>query len=457
MGRLLRTIVATALAVVQLAATTGHASAAAPDVRDLVAAVPGVRIISETTVSGLRYFVLGYRQPVDHRRPERGTFEQRISLLHRDADRPTVLHTSGYDLSGPGLSEPARLVEGNQISTEQRFFEPSRPQPADWRDLTIWQAANDHHRVVRAFRSIYRAAWLSTGASKGGMTSVYHRRFFPRDVDATIAYVAPNDVIDHHDAYAEFIAEAGDDPACRARLDGVQRQVLQRRGEFTARMVASGNSYSRIFGTPDKALDLMVIETPFTFWQYSTQADCASVPGDGATTDELYAFLDAVVGVGFFSDEGIDPYVVYYQQAGTQLGYPAVREDHLADLLLHRGQDVPRSFVPRDIPVRHQPGVMVDVDAWVRWQGSTLLFVHGENDPWGAEPFRLGPGTRDSFSFTVPGGNHGANIAKLPEPQSARAAATVRRWAGVDAPAAAGRGADLPDPDQVRFALRPRL
>jgi hypothetical protein len=64
-----------------------------------------------------------------------------------------------------------------------------------------------------------------------------------------------------------------------------------------------------------------------------------------------------------------------------------------------------------------------------------MLFVYGQNDPWGAEPFRLGKGSRDSYVFWAPGANHGANIAKLTDDDKAEATAEVLEWAGV-APAA---------------------
>jgi hypothetical protein len=57
--------------------------------------------------------------------------------------------------------------------------------------------------------------------------------------------------------------------------------------------------------------------------------------------------------------------------------------------------------------------------------------VYGENDPWSAEKFEPGAGTRDSYWFTVPAGNHYAAIAGLPT--AARAAATkiLQTWLGV--------------------------
>ena len=447
------------LAVLALALTqvVAGVASATPDLKDRLTAIPVLRVISDATAGAYRSFVLGYQQPVDHLRPWRGTFEQRISLLHRGEARPLVLHTTGYDLPGVArAAEPTKLVDGNQISVEQRFFVPSRPQPTDWRDLNIWQAASDHHRIVRAFQRIYRAKWLSTGASKGGMTSIYHRRFFPRDVDGTIAYVTPNDVVDSRDSYGEFIERVGDDDGCNRRLEDVQRQILRNRDEFVARMLARGYVYDRVFGSPQKALEILVLDMPFTFWQYGAQADCALVPGAGATVDQLVAFIDKTVGFDFYNDRGIAPYTPYYYQAGTQLGSPLADESHVAGLLRYPGSSVPRSMVSADIEMRFQPGVMRDIDNWVRSGGSQLLFVYGENDPWSAEPFRLGHGTRDSFCYTVPGGNHGSDIAKLPAPQREAAAKTVRRWAGVKAPVNLA-ALDGPGPDDLsELRRRPR-
>ncbi|NEE46489.1 aminopeptidase, partial [Streptomyces sp. SID8455] len=109
---------------------------------------------------------LKYTQPVDHRRPSRGTFQQRITVLHKDTARPTVFATSGYNVStNPSRSEPTQIIDGNQVSLEYRFFTPSRPAPADWTKLDIWQAASDQHRVFTALKKVYPKKWLATGGS----------------------------------------------------------------------------------------------------------------------------------------------------------------------------------------------------------------------------------------------------------------------------------------------------
>ena len=74
---------------------------------------------------------------------------------------------------------------------------------------------------------------------------------------------------------------------------------------------------------------------------------------------------------------------------------------------------------------------MMDVDRWLKSQGRRMLFVYGENDPWSAEKFEPGPGTRDSHWFTQPGGNHGSSIGGLPAAKRAEATTILQNWMGV--------------------------
>jgi hypothetical protein len=450
MSRLWRSAIAAAV-LVGLIGFARPAAAAEGDILARLQAVPGLTVIAEQPAPApYRFFVLSYTQYADHRHPSAGPFQQRFTLLHKATDRPMVLHTTGYNVPAVQFrSEPTRLVDGNQISVEQRFFTPSRPAPADWSDLTIWQAATDHHRLVAALKPIYTAKWISTGASKGGMTSIYHRRFYPSDVDGTVAYVAPQDVINDEDsAYDRFFATVGTDPACRAALDAVQVEALKRRSELVARYSAWAAENARTFtivGNVDRAFEFMVNGAPWAFWQFSNQSQCGTVPPTTASSDDIWTWLDAVYGWDSNTDQGVEPFVPYYFQAATQLGYPFIKLKHLAKLQHYRGQDVAASYVPDELKVRFQPFTMLDIDLWVKLFGRQLLFVYGGNDPWGAEPFRLGPGTRDSFTYTAVGSNHGANISRLTAAESAAATATVQRWAGAAAPAGFSVSSTLDD------------
>ncbi|GGK37026.1 tripeptidyl aminopeptidase [Pilimelia terevasa] len=418
------------------AAPAAAAPAGAQDILTQLADIPGMTVTEGVGEAGYRSFQLVYRQPVDHGDPSRGTFGQRATLLHRDVARPMVLHTTGYWLGGSKRSEPAQLIEGNQLSTEQRFFRDSTPAPADWSALTIAQAAADHHRFVTALRPLYQAKWLSTGASKGGMTSVYHRRFYPGDVDATVAYVAPNDVDNDEDsAYTRFFATVGDTD-CRARISALQREVLgSRRAALTARVAAAaaaaGQTFDRTVGTADGSLEVATVDALYAFWQYEPAATCDKVPPATATDDEIYGWIDKVAGFAGYTDQGSAQFVPYYYQASAQLGYPTFDLPALAGLLRHPELAHPRAFVPRSIPLpAFDTAAMRDVDSWVRDQGERMMFVNGQFDPWSAEPFRVGAG-RDSFVYEVRGGNHGATVGALSPADRAAAQATLRRWAGV--------------------------
>ena len=421
------------------------------DIRTRLERGPGLTIVDDVPLGdGYRFFRLVFSQPIDHDNPQRGSFSQRLTLLHVDKTLPMVLHTTGYGLLDfPFRAEPTLVIGGNQISVEERFFVPSQPIPADWSTLTIRQAAADHHRIVDAFRTIYTKRWLSTGHSKGGMASVYHRRFYPNDVDGTIVYGAANDVDDVEDsAYTNFFLGVGTDPACRQALTDLQNAVLGARrdallGELGA-LEAAGLTFDQTLGSSDRALEVLVTDLPFLFWQFHGQSLCASIPATTAPDADIVAFIDGVAGFIFYTDQLIAPFVPYYVQAGTELGYPSPSDAQLVGLR-YPGINQPRSFVPTAIPLAFDPAAMPDIDGWVRIQGSKLLFVYGERDPWSAEPFRFGPGTSDSFRYTAPGANHSASLNQLTPLDAQAAVATLQRWAGVGKMSRAPRHAAILD------------
>ncbi|MFI5616770.1 aminopeptidase [Streptomyces sp. NPDC051567] len=435
-------------------AATAAEPAAATDIKDQVLGIPGMTLIEEKPYTGYRFFVLNYEQPVDHRQPWKGTFKQRLTLLHKDVSRPTVFFTSGYNVNpNPRRSEPTTIIDGNQVSLEYRFFTPSRPEPANWANLDIWQAASDQHRLFAELKKLYKKNWLATGGSKGGMTATYYERFYPRDMDGIVAYVAPNDVDNDKDAaYDRFFTKVGT-KECRDKLNAVQREALVRRDalqvKYTEAAAQGGWTFTTV-GDLDRAYEAVVLDYTWAFWQYSLVADCASVPVAATATDQqIWDTVDSISGFSAYTDQGLRTYTPYYYQAGTQLGSPDIKQPHLKGLSRY-GYQPPRNFVPRDIPMTFQPGAMADIDSWVRDNARQMLFVNGQNDPWSAEPFRLGYGARDSYVMTAPGANHGANVAALQEGERVLATAKILKWAGV-APAATladeSKAAPLAKPD----------
>ncbi|MFB9573212.1 S28 family serine protease [Streptomyces yanii] len=426
---------ATAAAPVPSAGPTSavaEAIAQATDVRERLDRIPGLTVVSQTTKEGFPYYTLTLTQPIDHEHPDRGTFKQRLTLWHKSETAPMVLYTGGYSLSS-STREITRLLDANQVSIEHRYFSQSRPATVDWNDLTVQQEASDEHAVVQALKTIYRAKWLGTGASKGGMTQVYHERFYPDDLDAVVAYVAPNDAANNDDSgYEKFFQTVGT-PECRAALNAVQREMLVRRDRMLPRFEATAEQQGLTFqylGSADRAYEFSVLDQVWNFWQSGTYADCPAIPdARAATDDELYTW-SLGHGLSPYADQGngAEGSGPYYRQAAAQLGWADLKFKHLADVRHYPGIYQPNSVLPADMRVGYDGRTIKDVDRWVATRGERMMFVYGQNDPWSAERFK--PSKHDSMLFEAPNSNHGALISKLKPADRAAAEATVKRWAG---------------------------
>ena len=419
--------------------TSPALSAPASEAADLLVrlrALPGVLSVTEaaTRIPGTRFFRIELDQPVDHQHPEGRHFRQRLTLLHRSESAPMVLASTGYGISlSASQRELTYLLQGNQLLVEHRFFTPSAPAPFTWEHLTIAQAAADHHRIVESFKGLYGAKWVSTGASKGGMTSVYHRFFYPEDVDATVPYVAPSSRGPFDARYVEFVHNAGNDPECNEKLSTFQKTALQHREELlplvTATYAPRGVTFD-ILGE-DKALEFSVVELPYAFWQYGNASLCPFIPGADASAEELFGFIEDIVGVGFLGgDSYLTYYAPYYYQAATELGAPRYDERHLHGLLRYPRQDAVTNYPPLEVNKPFDHALMRQVERWVRTDGQRLLFIYGENDPWSTGAFEVRE-RNDSLRLFVPAGNHGSSILQLPEPERTLALDKLQQWMGV--------------------------
>lgn len=425
-----------------------------PDFVDRLLALPGVAQVEAlpTLNAGYHYFVLQFEQPVDHDDPQSPTFLQKVSLLHKDLARPMVEYTSGYwDYYNDRAAELTTLLDANQISIEHRYFAGSRPEPADWSKLTIAQMAHDQHRITTALRMLYTGAVITSGASKGGMTAVYYRRFYPDDVDGTVPYVAPISFGAPDPRYAPFLDTLGPEP-CRQTVRDVATEMLaNRRDALTARAMAQAEmrsfDYTRIALGP--AVESSIFNLEWSFWQYFGVAYCDTVPAPSATDDELFDFLDDVSPVSDNADARIAQFEAYYHQAYHQLGYPDGGAAYLEPYLVYSEADY-LSALPAGQPEYDGGAAMADIDQFVR-QGDRLAFVYGEWDPWTGGKFELGSAT-DSLLVTQVEGTHGAQIRRLAESDRDAVFAKLEAWTGVapKLPPMARTTAAAPEPPPLR-------
>jgi hypothetical protein len=450
------TIAAAVAAVFVMAGLAAPAAAGAASAPSVTAAsdgniinqlkhLPGVTYLGKNPYppAGYQVYELEIRQPIDHHRPWGPTFEQHLELYQRNLAAPMVMYVSGYfnyTFLSPHdtyLSVPADIVGGNQISVESRFYGDSVPHPTLWKYLTIWQEAADEHHVVQVFKKLYHARWLISGVSKGGETAIFHDYYYPHDFAGTFAWSAPSITDTFSHSYDNFLANVGT-ASCRAALLQAQIRALRNRAAFEAKIAAAAKAVHQTFHDwrygLDEEFEVTVLETPFVFWQYG--GDCSAIPGAKATLQQLYNWFNVISDWLGGDDQQSAPYFAYDYQAGTQLGYPIIHERAELGSLLHYPLSAqnPEQDMPPNIPVRPlNQGLMRAVHQWVLTHGNRLLFLYGGDDPWSAERFSLGPGTRDSAIFTIPGGDHISPYTDLSPAQQKAFVEMIRTWAGLPA------------------------
>ena len=432
-------------------AACGGSGPPAPDapaddpVLDQLRALPNVAdaTAAPTATAGYHYYVLHFRQPVDHADPSGPTFLQEASLLSRDVTAPLVVWTTGYwDYEHDVVKEPTRLLQANQVSIEHRFFGTSRPDPADWSKLTIEQMADDEHAIVSALRTIYTGRAIASGGSKGGMTAVYFRRFFPGDVDGTLPYVAPLSFGAPDARYATSIANVGPADCHQAIRDLAIELITHRRAAMEQRAQAQaqamGYAYTRIALGP--AVESAIESLEWSFWQYWGVAACDSVPATTASDDTVFDFLDTISPVHDSDDDTTAQFEAYYYQAYAQLGYPDDGTDYLKPYYLYGAADF-AGALPGAQPTYDGGAAMHDVDGFVEEDASRMLFVYGQWDPWSGGKFALW-GTGDSLELVEGQGTHYSDLGHLAPADQAAAFAKLEAWTGVQ-PMTARRAAPL--------------
>jgi hypothetical protein len=381
---------------------------------------------------GCKLYWVTFRQPVDHAQPNGDTFSQRLVLQHCGDDRPMVFSPDGYgydvDFFQPEL---VSRLQANWLWVEQRYFGPSTPANDPNGDyLRVRQAADDHHAVVSAFKHIYRKRWISTGASKGGVSSTLFRYFYPDDVDGTVAYVAPL-VLDYGDTrFPPFIEQQGD-ADCHARLLAYQRALLSRSDELLTEMRARA-----AWADPATAFRKAAILYRFVFWQYL--ADCSSTPDP---TSDAGTMIDTLLSsAALLTDSDNAKFASYWAQTKTELGMPAEDRVGLEDLL---------TVPPDPKPDTYSSSTLSKIASWVHTDARRFVFIYGDHDPWSAAAADPDP-SLDNTTLLAPGHGHEADLTMVPDGALREALARISAWADVPLIAPQSAAIDLERKGRLR-------
>lgn len=293
--------------------------------------------------------------------------------------------------------------------------------------MTVEQAASDFHRVVELFETIYTGKWVSYGASKNGSTALFHRRFYPNDVDATLTQVTPISFAVEDPRYDIFLENVGDQ-AIRDKIKRFQIELLENRDEILPMIRNYMDNSSLTFSIPEGViLEFEALEYNFSFWQYGAY-DISIVPDTSLTAQQLYNILEGSGYLPYYSDEYIEYLEPFYYQMYTELGYYRLVDDHLSHLLVDLSDPSYSYFAPNGVPLIFNPMTMQDVNNWLQTEGNNIIYIYGEIDPWTAGAVEL-TGQTNSVKIIQPGANHSILIENLD--QKGLVYSTLEDWLDV--------------------------
>ena len=365
--------------------------------------IPEISDIQEKKIGCFEvYYEFLFEQPIDHADASKGTFKQRVFLGHKAFEAPVVAELEGYNIRLGKESELSALFKANQLSVEHRFFDKSVPKDGiPWEYLTIWQAATDHHKIIKTIKkSLYPASkWITTGISKGGQTVVFHRYFYPADVDITVPYVAPLNLAYVDPRLEKFLERIGnpkgnnlgglltgnDVNAHRWTIRDFQNLCFENQDKLVEMLEKWSNKKGYTYVTAGgikRALQLIILEYPFAFWQWGHNV--SQIPEkESSDLQEVFDHLIQVSSPNFFEDKEIVRLQPFFYGALTEMGMYDYNVKPFKKYL-NEDDNIDFSFtLPKGVEKKpFNQAQMKKINKWLQTDAERILFVYGGSDPW---------------------------------------------------------------------------
>ena len=358
-----------------------------------------------------RQFEIIFTQPLDHNNPAGVKYKQRVYLSHTDINAPVVFMPSGYSASPRAVSQLSEFLNANQVYAEQRFMSASGENPVDWNYLNMEQVSSDFHQIVSQLKSIYKGKWVSYGGSKNGIAVLFHRRYYPEDVKASLTTVTPLSLGTEDPRYEEFLENVGDETA-RNKIKVYQRALLKNRIDILPLIKSyMDNSNLTYPVTEDVILEFEACEFAFSFWQLSDR-NVSQIPDSTETAQVLFNYMESFGYIPYYSSEYVKFYEPVYYQAYTELGWYRLVNDHLKDLLVTFENPSWSYFAPKGIPLNFNDQVISDLINWLQTEGNNIIYIYGEEDPWTAGAIENTGGT-NALKIIQSGANHNIDLDQL--------------------------------------------
>lgn len=401
---------------------------------DMLRYLPGVENVRQLHPSDSNYrtFEIMLSQPVDHAQPEGITFSQRLILRHRGFDHPMVFVTEGYAaeyaLSENYTEEIALALNANILVAEHRFFGKSVPEGQPWESLHLRNVTADLHAVRVLFRNIYPGSWVSTGISKGGQTTLYYKFFYPDDVAASVAYVAPLNFSDTDKRFFKFqdtVAKG----QCRQKLISLQAELLRNRKPYLRMFADSTSKFGlrfKMVGGLETAYEYNVLEFGFAYWQWYPMK-CDALPTDFSDTLAVFRAFVAAAGYDFFADQSIEAFQPFFYQALTEMGMYTYNTKPFKKWLKFVDKPGFRHTLPEGTEAVYQRKLNKKVSKWLKNEARNMIFVYGAFDAWSSSA--IDPGRNPNiYKLMLYEGSHATRLADFDEKTIIKTIHLLRDW-----------------------------
>ena len=404
-----------------------EALCSSPDIHTRLKQLKGVsvEIIPGSFTSTYKLFI---DQPIDHENPYKGSFRQKVFLSHADVNRPVVFFINGYIASSNVISDWTRQFDANQVYVEHRYFGESVPGKIDWATLSLKNAAADLHHIRMLLGEIYKQGWISTGISKGGLTAVAYKYFYPDDVKATIAQSTSVKTIACDTAFFTFIDSISLAGNCKDKIISLQRRMLAKRAEIIPHLKSFLDSKGKQCEKQsiEKVFELAVLEIPFSLFQNSS--GCSALNFSDTTAQGLFNTLRSAVNDWFGTDDVFQPRAAFGYQAATELGYYCYPAKHFRDLLPDADGPVSPLVVPGNVMINYSNKLMTGLREWLEHKGNNIIYINGGHDPYSL--YKIIPSANvNSISYTLQGNNHNqVSFKYLSEAQQAEVVKKISLW-----------------------------
>lgn len=361
----------------------------------------------------LSQYSMFIQQPVNHNQPDGDKFKQKVCILFRGYDRPTIMVTEGYLWTDfRDIEDIGKNLNANMVHVEHRNFGESFNQDkGKWEYETGAQASADLHAVYRALKPLFRGKWMSAGTSKNGETSMDYAYYYPNDMDLASAFCSPFNISITDKRFGEYLFTEVSTEELRNIMTDCLRLVLKDGEEGYYQSICD---MFKNKGLPVPTFAEYVFncfDTFFCLFQYTLPNTLQEKMED--ITKDKESLVEAIYKATL-DNRDLDIYT-YFVDCAKEQGFPDPGYDYFSDVLEGTG------FKSEDV----LPAELHEEDRWVvnHYDASSriemcdkffinstkpLLLYYSKDDPWTAgQPEKIGPNVKKIIN---PVGVHSSKI-----------------------------------------------